>query len=133
MVEEKPVLVHGGVESLFAGMAEWRVADIVRQSKRFHQVHIQAKLGGDGAGDLGDFDGVREAIAEVVGVTAGGDMGLRFQAAKSPREDNPVTVTLEVVSIRMLGLGITASARCLYPHGVVGEHEGSLAFLIFAC
>jgi hypothetical protein len=27
----------------------------------------------------------------------------------------------------VLGFGMTASARLLHPHGVVGKHEGSLA------
>ena len=56
VVEEKAVRAHGDVERFFAGMAERRMADVVNQSERLDQIHVQAELSGDGAGDLRDFE-----------------------------------------------------------------------------
>ena len=97
------------------------------QGQGFDQIHVQAELGCDGAGDLGDFEGMGKAIAEVIGKSAGEDLGLGFQAAKSPRMDDAVAVPLEIVAIGMLGLRNAASAGLLHPHGVVGQHGASLA------
>src|SRR5262250_3055552 len=41
--------------------------------------------------------------------------------------DDPVAVTLKVVAVGMLRLWETASAGIFRAHGVVGEHEESLA------
>ena len=57
---------------------------------------------GDGAGDLRDFDGMGEPVAEVIGVAAGEDLGLGFQAAKSAGMDHAVAVALKVVAVGML-------------------------------
>ena len=73
-----------------------------------------------------DLDGVGQAVAEVVGVAAGEDLCLRFQAAKGARMDYPIAVALKVVAVRMLRLGIAASAGVFNAHRVVGEHGESL-------
>jgi len=78
-------------------------------------------LGGDGARDLRDFDGVGQAIAEVVGVAARENLGLRFQAAESPGVDDTVAVALKVVAVGMRRFGMAASAGIFYVDGVVGE------------
>ena len=70
-----------------------------------------------------------QAIAEVIGEAAGKNLGLGFQAAKSARMDDAVAVALKVVAIGMLGLRNAASAGLLHPHGVVGQHEESLALV----
>jgi hypothetical protein len=127
VVKEKAVLAHGNVERFFAGMAEGRMADVMHQGEGLDQVHIEAKLSGDGSGNLRDFNGMGQPIAKVVGVAAGKDLGFGFEAAKSPGMDDAITVALEVIAVGMLGLGITASTGLLHPHGVVGEHGESLA------
>jgi hypothetical protein len=70
---------------------------------------------------------VSQPIAKVVGVAASEDLCFGFETTKGPRVDDAITVTLKVVSIRMLRLGITASAGLFHPHGVVGEHGESVA------
>ena len=105
VIEEKAVLAHGGVERLFAGVPKGRVADVVDQGQGFDQIDIQVELGGDGAGDLRHFDGVGQAVAEVIGVAAGENLGLVFQPAKGAGVDDAVAVALEVIAIGMLGLG----------------------------
>ena len=127
VIEEEAVLAHGRVERLFAGVSKGRVADVVDQGQSLHQVHVQAELGRDGAGDLRHFEGVGQAVAKVIGEAAGKDLGLGFQPAKGAGVDDAVAVALKVVAIGMLGLGNAASAGLLHPHGVVGQHGESLA------
>src|SRR6516165_3202724 len=79
-------------------------------SESLDEIDIQAKLCGDGAGDLCDFDGVGEAVAEVIGVAASEDLSLVFEAAEGARVDDAVTVALKGVAVRVRRLGKTASA-----------------------
>ena len=127
VVEKESVLPHGGVERLFSGVAEGRMSDVVHQGKSLHQIHVQAKLGCDGAGDLRYFDGMGQAIAEMVGETAGENLGLGLEPAKGAGVNDAVPVALEIVAIGVLGFRNSASAGLFDPHGVVGQHEGSLA------
>src|SRR5260370_30318471 len=57
VIERKPMLAHGGVERFFSRVAKRRVAEVVNQRERFHQIGIQSKLCGDGARDLRDLNG----------------------------------------------------------------------------
>src|SRR5450432_1575971 len=127
VVEEKSVLSHGCVQSFFTGVAEGRVAHVVHQGKSFNKIHVQSELGCDGAGNLRHFNGVGQTIAEVVGEAAGKNLRLGFEAAKRASVNDAVPVALEIVAIGMLGFRNSASAGLLHPHGVVGQHEGSLA------
>ena len=127
VVEEESMLPHGGIERFFAGMAEGRMPDVVNQGKSLDQVHVEAKRARDGAGDLRHFEGVGQAIAEVVGEAAGEDLRLGFEAAKRAGVNDAVPVALEIVAIGMLGFRNSASAGLLHPHRVVGQHKGSLA------
>ncbi len=127
VVKEKAVFLHGNVESLFSGMTERRMADVVYQGEGLDEINVQAELRRDGSRDLRDLNGMGQAIAKVVGVPASEDLGLGFEAAKGPGVDDAIAVTLKVVAVRMRRLGETASAGLLHPHGVVGEHEESLA------
>ena len=120
---KKSVLAHGGVQCFFSGMAEGRMSDVVHQGKGLNQVHVQAQLRCNGAGNLRHFDGMGQAIAEVVGEAAGEDLGLGFEAAKSAGVNDAVAVALEIIAIGMLGFRNSASAGLFDPHGVVGQHE----------
>ena len=131
VIEEKSVFPHGGVERFFSGMTEGRMSHVVHQGQGLHQVHVQPELGCDRAGNLCDLDGVGQAIAEVVGKAAGKDLCFGFEPAKGAGMNDAVTVTLEIVAIGMLGLRNSASAGLFDPHGVVGQHNGSLAFSCF--
>jgi hypothetical protein len=79
---------------------------------------------------LGDFQGVGEAVAEVVGVAAGEDLRLGFQTAEGAGVDDAVTIALKVVAVRVRGFGAAASAGVLDVHRIGGQHVWSLAFLI---
>ena len=67
VIETLAEAAHHGIELGFAGMPEGRMTDIVRQRQGFRQILAQAQDRRDGPGDLRDLDGVREAVAEVVG------------------------------------------------------------------
>src|ERR1035437_2759132 len=114
VIEREPVLTHGGVERLFSGVAERRMAEVVNQGQRLHQIGVQSKLRGDCARDLRDLNGVRQPVAEVVGVTAGEKPRLPLPAAKSAPMGDTITVALKVVAVRMRRLGMAASARVFY-------------------
>ncbi len=86
------------------------MADVVYQRQGFHQVDVQLKLGSDGARDLRNLHGVRQASAEVVGVAPGEDLCLVFQAAEGAGMDDAVAVPLKWGAIRMRRLGIAAPA-----------------------
>jgi hypothetical protein len=85
--------------------------DVVHQRQRFHQFFIQSQDAGDGARDLRDLKGMSQAIAEVVRVAAGEDLGLVFEPAEGPRVDDAVAIALEVVAIRMRRLRVFSPAR----------------------
>jgi hypothetical protein len=51
---------------------------------------------------------------------------LGFEAAKGAGVNDPVAVALKVIAIGMLGLRNSASAGFFDPHGVIGQHNGSL-------
>ena len=65
---------HEPVNGAFAGMAEWRMPEIVREARGFHEIGIDEEViaeqpagafqpRADTAADLGDFDAVRQARA----------------------------------------------------------------------
>jgi hypothetical protein len=121
VIEGKSVQAHGGVERLFSGVAERWMADVVDQSQRFGEVIVEPELGGDGARDLRNFDGMSQAVAKMVGIAASKDLGLSFETAKSARVHNTVAIALEIVAVRMMRFGMAASAGPFYANGVVGE------------
>jgi len=99
------VPAHSSVKRLLSCVAEWRMADVVDQCQRFYKIDVQSQLRGNGAGDLRNFNGVGQAVAEVVGISAGENLGLRFQPAKSARMNDAVAVALKVVTVGCGGSG----------------------------
>ena len=110
VVEAFAMLAHQPVQGLLAGVAEGRMADVMHQCEAFDEAFVQAERGGDGARNLRHLDGVGEPGAEVIGEALGEDLRLVLQAAKGASMNDAVAVTLEVVTIRMRRLWITAPA-----------------------
>ena len=127
MVEKKPLRSHGCVECLFASMAKRRMAKIVNKRERFGEIHIEAKRAGNGTGNLRNFNGVREPVAEVVGIAASKNLGLIFKAAKRSRVNDAIPVALKIVTVRVLRFRKAASAGLFHLHRVAGQHGESLA------
>src|SRR5580704_12021431 len=121
------MLAHGGVESFFTSMTERRVSDVVNQAQCFSEIDVETKSSGDGARDLGNFEAVGEAVAEMVGIAARENLGLGFEAAEGAGVNDTIAVALKVVAVGMLRLREAASAGVLDVHRVTGQHEESLA------
>jgi len=75
VVEAETVLTQSFIESFFAGVAEGRMADVVREGESFGELRVEAEGSGDGAGDLGDLESVGEPAAEVIGGELSGEAG----------------------------------------------------------
>src|SRR5689334_15134271 len=75
VVKKKSMAPHRHIQRFFSGMTEWGMSNIVHQSEGLNQINIESKLRGDGARNLRDFKSVRQAIAEVIGVAPGKDLG----------------------------------------------------------
>src|SRR6185437_3387756 len=123
VVEEVALGTHGGVERLLAGVAERWMADVVHQSQRLHQVHVEPQLGRDGARNLSYLDRVRQTVAEVVGKATREYLRLGLQTSKGAGVDDPVAIALEGIAIGMWRLRTAPYARILRPHRVVSQHR----------
>src|SRR5580700_6373996 len=62
VVEAIAVIAHQLVQTYFAGMPKWRMSDVVHERLRHS------------SGNLCHFDGMREAIPEMIGVAGGKDL-----------------------------------------------------------
>src|SRR5256885_15424554 len=100
---------------------------VVRQCECFGEIDVEPERSRNGARYLRHFNGVGEAIAEMVGVTARENLRLVIKPAKGARVDHAVAVTLEVVAEGMRRLGIAASASVLDAHREISQHGGSVA------
>ncbi len=121
VIKTGAVRTHELVESVFAGVAEWRMADIVNECERFGEIGIERESGGDGARDLRDFQSVREAVAKMIGIARGENLRLGFESAERAGVDDAVAVACIVIAIGMRRLGVTASAGLRDVHRVGGE------------
>ena len=117
VVEAGAVGAHEFAELAFAGVAEGRMADIVDERESLGEFAVEAESGGNGARDLGDFKGMGQAVAEMIGVTCGEDLSLGFEAAKGARVDDAVAVAGVLGAIRMAKLGVSAATRRFFAHG----------------
>ena len=108
---------------MLAGMSERRMPNVVNQGQSLSQVRIEIERAGDRAGDLRYFERVREAIAEMIGVTNGEDLGLRFEAAECARMDDAVAIASVVVAIAMRRLRPAATGGASNVHGVRSERH----------
>jgi hypothetical protein len=126
VVEGEAVGAEGAVESFFSGVAEGRVANVVRQRQRFSEFMIESERGGQGAGDLGDFEGVRKAATEVVGwragARAGEDLGLAGEAAEGAGVEDARRVAGEWGAVGMKWFKM----RALRERRVSGARDGDL-------
>ena len=104
------------------------MADVVGQCERLGQFGIQPQRLGHGAGDLGHFQSVREAAAEVVrrgvGGQAGEDLGLAGQAAKGARVQNAGRVAGKRRAVGMRRLEARAAHQLAVPVRADGNPRG---------
>src|SRR6185437_5259333 len=122
VIKAVTVLAHQMVEHALSGMAKRWMANIVDQGQRFHQLFIETKFGGNCAGNLRDFNGVREAIAEMIRILSGKYLRLVFQTAKGARVHHTVPVTLEGAAVWVRRFRISPATAVFCAHCVRSEH-----------
>src|SRR5690606_22925701 len=95
IVIEAAVLAHRAVERILTGMAERRVAQVVRQGQCLGQVLIEPEPAGNAARDLRHLEAVRQPCAVVVALMVDEHLRLVLQAAEGRRMEDPVTIALK--------------------------------------
>jgi hypothetical protein len=116
MIESGATLPHQFVEFPFTGMAEGWMADVMNQRKSLNQFGVQRKGKAYSAPNLGDFQGVGQTIAEVIGEPRGEDLRFCFQAAEGTRVNDAIAVSRVLPSVRMSRFRVTTAA------GILGAH-----------
>ena len=91
---------HARFQHILAGMAEGRMAEVVRQGQRLRQILIEPEGAGERAGDLADLDGMGQAGAEMIALMIDEDLGLVLEPAEGRGMDDPVPVALEFAARR---------------------------------
>ena len=114
---------HQRIEAAFSGMAERRMANVVNKRESFREIGIQAERFRNGARDLRDLERVRQAVAEMIGITSGEDLRFGFEAAKSARMNDAVAVARVFPAIGVRRFGVTAATRLGFLHGP-GDERG---------
>jgi hypothetical protein len=123
LIETGAVRTHERVKPVFAGVAEWRMADIVNERERFGEIGIQMQSAGNGARDLRDLQSVRESIAKMIGIARGENLRLGFESAEGARVNDAIAVASVVIAIRMRWLEVAESAGIADVHRVGSERR----------
>src|SRR5215469_3560055 len=92
MIEAAAMLAHQFVELSFARVPERRVANVVHQRQRLDQFGVEVQSGRDSARDLRYFQGVRQAVAKMVGKAGGEDLRLGLQSPERAGMDDAVAI-----------------------------------------
>ena len=108
VVKAQAVGLQAAVQRALAGVAEWRMADVMHKGEGLSEIDVEAERLGDLARDLCDLNGVREAAAKVIGGAAGEDLRLAGEAAEGARLDDAVAVALEGRAVVTDGRGVGA-------------------------
>ena len=101
--------MHAGIEFILAGVTEGRMAKVMRERDRFGQVLVEPQAPGQHPGDLGDFQGVRQARTKQVAFVVDENLRLVLQPAKGPRMHDTVAIALEFAAVSRRRLRITPS------------------------
>jgi hypothetical protein len=101
VVEAVAEPAHEAVEFLFAGVRKGRVPDIVSERERLGEILVQRQRDRHCPGDLSDFNGVGETVAEMVGETRAEDLGLAFHPAEGAGVHDAIAIALEFGTVRM--------------------------------
>ena len=98
------------VERPLAGMAEWRMAEVVHQRQRLGEVLVQPQRAGERAGDLDHFQGVGQPGAVMVALVVDEHLRLVGEPAEGGGMDDPVAIAAEIVARGAGRLGIAPAA-----------------------
>ena len=95
VVVEAAMGLQAGIERPLAGMAERRMAEVMRQRQRFGQILVEAELPGQRAGDLGHFERMGQPGAVMIAFVEHENLGFVLQAAERGGMDHPVAIAPE--------------------------------------
>ena len=124
VVVEAAAVGHRLAQRIFAGMAEWRVAEVVGEAKHFGQVFVEAERPGDGAADLRDLEAVGQPNPVMIAVGGHEHLGLVTKPAEGHRMDDSVAVALEdVARPAAIAFRMKPAARRARLRGKAGEHR----------
>ncbi len=112
------------VERALAGVAEGRMAEIVRKRRRLRQVLVEPERARERAGDLHDFERVGEPGAEMVALVIDEHLRLVGEAAEGGGMDDAVAIAPEVVARGGWRLGEQPAAAFGRIGGVNGARYG---------
>src|SRR4029077_4775598 len=99
------------VELAFSGVSEGRMTNVVYQCQGLGEISVELQRSRYGTGDLRDFQGVCQAIPEMVGIARGEDLRFCLEAAEGARMNYAIAVAHIVVAVRMRRLGISPAPR----------------------
>ena len=110
VVVEAAAVLEAAVERALAGMAERRMAEIVRERQRLGEVLVEPERARERAGDLGDLQGMGQPGAVMVALVEDEHLRLVRQPAERRRMDDAVAVAPEVVAAALAGSGMEPAA-----------------------
>jgi hypothetical protein len=113
MLEALAEFAHLAIQLLLTSMGEWRMTYVMDQRQRFGQILIQFQNRRDGTGNLRNFDGVSQAIPEMVRDTTGENLGFVLQTSEGSRVNDAVAIALELVSIGVRQFRVAAAVAAL--------------------
>ena len=87
------------------------MAKIVRERESLGEFFVEPEGDSYGTGHLRDFDRVGQAIAKVIGQPGRENLCLTLHAPESARMDDAVAVALQIVTVRVGGFRIAATAQ----------------------
>ena len=89
---EAAMRLQAGIQRPLAGVAERRVAEVMGQRQRLGEVLVEPELARQRAGDLGHFQGMRQAGAVMIALVEHEHLGLVLEPAKGGGMDHPVAI-----------------------------------------
>ena len=103
VVIEATIISETVVERAFTGMAEGRMAEIVSERQRLGKIFVEAECARQRAGDLRDFERMREPRTVVVAFVIDEHLRLVGQPPECGGVDDPVAVAAEGIAGRLAG------------------------------
>jgi hypothetical protein len=111
MLEGIAVPAHVAIQLPFGDVGKRGMSQVVRQGEHLHVFLVQVQGFGDGSGHLRDFDGVGQAVPEMVAEPNRKDLCFALQAPEGSGMDDAVAVAREVAAVGMSGLREFPSAH----------------------
>ena len=124
VVVEAAEAFEAGIERALAGVAEGRMAEVVRERRRLRQILVEPERARKRTGDLHDFERVGEPGAEMIALVIDEHLRLVREAAERRGVDDAVAIAPEVVARGRWRLGQPPAAAFARIGGVNGARYG---------